>query len=323
MSIADPIEIGYWLSSEEHGPRALVDHARLAEEAGFRHAMISDHFHPWVPAQGHAPFVWGVLGAIAEATSELHLATGVSAPIARIHPLVLAHAAATASILLDGRFALGIGSGERLNEHVTGEPWPRAAVRRRMLAESIEIIRKLFAGDEVSYDGTFHSVEHATLYSRPATPPPIWVAGSGPRSAQLAGTAGDGLIAVVPASSLVEAFEAAGGSGKPRVGQLHVCWAEDASTVEATVMRWWPQGALPAALLAELARPAEFAHACELVDPAAAVAAIVSGPDPEAHARAVLRFGAAGFTRVYVHQIGPDQAGFLRFWERHVRPLLP
>jgi G6PDH family F420-dependent oxidoreductase len=327
MSIADApgrarLEVGYWLSSEEHGPRALVGLARDAEAAGFRHAMISDHFHPWIPAQGHAPFVWGVLGAIATTTSQLHLATGVSAPVARVHPVVLAQAAATASLLLDGRFALGVGTGERLNEHVTGAAWPRAAIRREILAEAVDIVRRLLAGGEVTVDGTWHSVEQATLFSRPADPLPIWIAASGPRSAELAGRLGDGLIGVAADASLVEGFEAAGGVGKDRVAQLHVCWSHDRASAAETVLRWWPQGGLPPRLLAELTRPADVAEACTLVDARRAAAGVVTGPDPDDYLVALARFAAAGFTRVYVHQIGPDQRGWFELWQRHLAPAL-
>jgi G6PDH family F420-dependent oxidoreductase len=322
MSTAEPLIVGYWLSSEEHGPHALVDWAVRAEAAGFTHAMISDHFHPWLPAQGHAPFVWGVLGAIAHATSSLHLATGVSAPMHRFHPAVLAHAAATATVLLDGRFALGVGTGEWLNEHVTGQRWPQAAVRRRVLTEGIDTIRQLFSGDEVTQEGRWHTTKHARLYSRPSSPPPIWVAASGRKSAKLAGEYGDGLIAVTPDASLIEAFETAGGAGKPRVGQVHVCWAESVDEARHTVHRWWPNGALPPDLNAELERPAHFEAACSLIDETRAARAVVHGRDPVAFAQAILRYGAAGFTHVYVHQIGPDQPGFFDFWVRSVRPLL-
>jgi G6PDH family F420-dependent oxidoreductase len=322
VSTAEPIEVGYWLSSEEHGPRALVEHARLAEAHGFEHAMVSDHLHPWVPAQGHSPFVWGVLGAIAEATDRLHVATGVTAPVKRMHPVVVAHAAATAAVQLEGRFALGLGTGEALNEHVVGGEWPRPAVRRRVLREAIDVIRRLFTGEEVSYDGDHVTVEHATLFTRPEAPPPIWVAASGRRTAQMAGEVADGLIGLAPDPTLLSAFETAGGSGKARLAQLHVCWAEDDATAVATTRRWWPNGALPASLLSELARPSQLEDAATLVDDAALAEAVVCGPDPEKAARAVQRFAAAGFTRVYVHQVGPDQAGFMRFWSGAVRPLL-
>jgi len=322
MSTADQFEVGYWLSSEEHGPRSLVDGAVRAEAAGFAHAMISDHFHPWLPAQGHAPFVWGVLGAIAQATSSLHLSTGVSAPIWRIHPAVLAQAAATAAVLLEGRFALGLGTGERLNEHITGQPWPRPAVRRRMLREAIDMMRPLFEGKEVNAEGRWHTTEHAQLFTRPVVPPPIWIAASGRRSAKLAGRSGDGMLAVAADATLVDAFAATGGEGKPCVGQMHVCWAADDDDARRTVARWWPNGALPPILNTELERPRDFAAACELVDEATAAGPVTIGHDPEQFARAALRFAAAGFGRVYVHQIGPDQPGFLQFWTDEVSPLL-
>ena len=316
------IEVGYWLSSEEHGPRALVAHAHLAEDHGFEHAMISDHLHPWVSAQGHAPFVWGVLGAIAEVTDRLHVATGVTAPIVRMHPVVVAHAAATAAVLLPDRFALGLGTGELLNEHVTGASWPRAGVRRRMLGEAIDLIKNLFDGDEVNHEGDYFTVEYAQLFTRPTTPPPIWVAASGARTARFAGEVADGLIGLEPDPSLVGVFEEAGGGGKPRVAQLHVCWASDEAEARATAVRMWPNGALPASMLADLARPAQFEDAAALVDEGDVAQAVLCGPDPEPMARAVQRFAAAGFTRVYVHQVGSDQKGFLAFWCSEVRPYL-
>lgn len=322
MSTAEPtLEVGYWLSSEEHGPRALVTNAVAAEACGFEHAMISDHFHPWVPAQGHAPFVWGVLGAIAHATAQLHVATGVTAPIGRIHPAVVAHAAATAAVLLDGRFALGLGTGERLNEHVVGGDWPRPAVRRQQLEEALEVIRRLLTGEEVSFEGTHFTVEHAQLYSRPEVPPPLWLAASGRRTAELAGAKADGLLALTPDPKVVSAYRRAGGDG-PVLAQLHVCWAADDDAARATAARWWPNGAMPPSVLADLSRPRQFEEVAGLLTEDAVADAVVCGPDPEAMAKGVLRFAAAGFDRVYVHQIGPDQEGFLDFWAREVRPLL-
>ncbi len=321
MSTGEAIEIGYWLSSEEHGPRALADVAVRAEASGFRHVMISDHFHPWLPSQGHSPFVWGVIGAIAHATTDLHVATGVTAPISRMHPAIVAHAAATAAVQLEGRFALGLGSGERLNEHVTGQRWPSPAERRAMLREAIDIIRRLFDGGPVSTRGDWFRVDHAQLFTRPEIPPPIWVAAGGPRSAQLAGEMADGLISVAPEPRIAEAFRSAGGEG-PRVAQLHVCWAADEEAARRTIARWWPNGALPARLNTELERPADFADACALVTEDAAARSVVHGPDPEPFASAALRFVTAGYERVYVHQIGPDQPGFIDFWQRRVAPLI-
>src|SRR4051794_39719894 len=224
-SPAARLEIGYWLSSEEHAPKALVHHAVLAEEAGFASAMISDHFHPWVRTQGQSPFVWTVLGAIATATSQLRVGTGVTAPIVRMHPAIVAHAAATAAVMFDGRFFLGLGTGERLSEHVTGERWPGATERRVMLAEAVDVIRALFSGRNVNHRGDYFRVENAQLFTRPLTSPPVMLAVGGAKSAALAGQIGDGMIAVAPTGAAVEAFEAAGGVGKPKLGQLHVCWA--------------------------------------------------------------------------------------------------
>ena len=316
-----PLEVGYWLSSEEHGARALVRQAEMAEAHGFEHAMISDHFHPWVPQQGHAPFVWGVLGAIAARTDGLHLATGVTPPTCRMHPVVVAHAAATAAVLLEGRFALGLGTGERLNEHVVGAPWHAPGVRRRQLEEAIGILRALFEGRDVTHDGTHFTVEHAQLHSRPEQPPELWVAASGKRSVRLAGAKADGMIALTPDPSIVETYREAGGAG-PVMGQLHVCWAASEDSARETARRWWPNGALPASVAAELSRPQEFEDLAATVTTDAVARAVVCGPDPEAMVRALLRFAAAGFTRVYVHQVGPDQDGFVGFWDRSVRPLL-
>jgi coenzyme F420-dependent glucose-6-phosphate dehydrogenase len=322
MSTADGFEVGYWLSSEEHGPRALVRHAVRAEAAGFRAAMISDHFHPWTPTQGQAPFVWSVLGALSEATTHLHLATGVTAPIMRIHPAIVAQAAATAAVQLPGRFALGLGTGERLNEHVTGTQWPRPGIRRRMLEEAIDVITKLLAGDEVIHDGKWFTVEHAQLYTVPDVAPPIWLAASGRRSAQLAGRVAQGLIALAPDPSLVEAYTTAGGAPGMRVGQLHVCVAESEDEARHVARTWWPNGALPGRAATDLERPADYEAFCALVTEDAVAESVLCGPDVERHIAALARFAGAGFDRVYVHQVGPDQEALFRLYESEVLPVL-
>ena len=177
MSSSDSrLQIGCWLSSEEHSPRDLVCNARRAESMGFASAMISDHFHPWIRDQGQGSFVWAVIGGIAAATEQLRLGTGVTAPIIRMHPVVVAHAAATVTTMLEGRFFLGLGSGERLSEHVAGERWPGATERRAMLEEAVEIIRALLDGNNVNHTGTYYRVENAELFTRPVTPPPIMLA---------------------------------------------------------------------------------------------------------------------------------------------------
>ncbi|MGH2928684.1 MAG: TIGR03557 family F420-dependent LLM class oxidoreductase, partial [Solirubrobacteraceae bacterium] len=227
---------GYSLSSEEHPAQALVDQAAAAERAGFEFAGISDHYHPWVDAQGQSPFVWSVLGAIAQRTERLLLLTGVTCPTVRIHPAIVAQAAATTATLLPGRFWLGVGTGENLNEHILGDRWPPTSVRREMLEEAVDVIRQLFTGRQVEHRGRHYTVENARVYSLPEQPPPILVAGAGPKSAELAGRIGDGYVGVAPKGELVEQFEQAGGQGKPKVGQLHVCWSEDPKRASRTAL---------------------------------------------------------------------------------------
>jgi coenzyme F420-dependent glucose-6-phosphate dehydrogenase len=320
LGSATRLELGYWLSSEEHAPDHLVDHAVAAEAAGFTTSMISDHFHPWTPRQGQSSFVWSVLGAIASRTEALRIGTGVSTPIARVHPLVIAQAAATTELLMPGRFFLGLGAGERLNEQVMGQHWPTGRVRRAMVDEAVDIIRRLWAGKSVTHDGDPFRVERARLYSRPDTPPPIVIAAGGTKTAELAGRIGDGMLGVEPQPAFVDAFEAAGGSGKPRVGQLHVCWAPSVDDARRTALEWWPNAAIPAPLLAELATPTQFAATAELVTEDAVAEQIICGPDPTLFLAAIDRFVGAGFTTVFLHQIGPDQLGFLEFAQRELLP---
>ena len=188
------LQVGYALSAEEHTPLALVENARRAEEAGFEFALVSDHFHPWVDEQGHSPFVWSVLGGIALATEKLRIGTGVTCPLIRIHPAILAQAAATAAAMLPGRFFFGVGTGENLNEHVLGDRWPPTFVRREMLREAIEIMRELWRGDLTSHRGPHYTVENARLYTLPDEPIEVMVAAGGPEAAELAGEVGDGLV---------------------------------------------------------------------------------------------------------------------------------
>jgi G6PDH family F420-dependent oxidoreductase len=212
------VAIGYGISSEEHTPLDIVEHARRAEEVGFTYALISDHFHPWVPKQGHSPFVWSVIGGIAAATRTLRLGTGVTCPIIRIHPAIIAQAAATSACMLPGRFFFGIGTGERLNEHVLGDRWPSHQTRLAMLEEAVDLIRHLWQGGTRSFEGEYYEVENARIYDLPAEPPPIYVAAVGAETGQAAGRIGDGLINHGPEPEPVEAFEAAGGKGKPKFG---------------------------------------------------------------------------------------------------------
>jgi G6PDH family F420-dependent oxidoreductase len=261
-----------------------------------------------------------VLGGIAHATTALRIGTGVTAPIIRMHPAIVAHAAATAATMLEGRFFLGLGTGERLSEHVVGERWPGATERRAMLEEAVGIIRELLAGDNVNHRGDFYRVENAQLFTRPTVAPPIYLAASGPKSAALAGRVADGVIGVAPTARTVEAFEAAGGRGKPRLGQLHVCWAESEDKARRIAHEAWPNAAVQGQALSDLARPKDFERITAALSEETVTADIVCGPDVDQHVQAIGRFAAAGFTEVYVHQIGPDQAGFLRFYRDLVLP---
>jgi G6PDH family F420-dependent oxidoreductase len=314
--------IGYTLSSEENGAPALVEQARRAEEVGFAFAGISDHFHPWIDKQGQSPFVWGVLGAVAEATESLELLTGVTCPTTRIHPAIVAQAAATAATLLPGRFSLGVGSGENLNEHILGERWPPVAVRQERLEEAIEVIRLLWEGGLTTHHGRHYTVENARIYSLPEEPPPILVAVAGERSVDLAARAGDGLIGTAPIADSVERFRGGGGAGKPTYGQLHVCWAESEADARRTALEWWPNGAVSGSHFLELPLPSHFEEAAELVTEQAIAESVVCGPDPERHVAAIREFTDAGYYHVYVHQVGPDQAGFFDFYGREVLPEL-
>jgi len=312
--------IGYAISCEEHPPRAILQHAQQAEAAGFAFALISDHFHPWISRQGHSPFVWSVLGGLAQVTERLTFGTGVTCPTMRIHPAIIAQAAATVASMLPGRFFLGVGTGENLNEHILGDRWPPHDVRAEMLEEAIGVIRQLWQGGDQTYRGRYYTVEHARLYTLPDEPPPIMVAASGPRAAELAGRIGDGLITTAPDAEVRQTFERAGGSGKRRYGQLTVCWAPDAAQARRTALDVWPNAGLTGELSQELSTPAHFEQAVQRVTEEHIAEEVVCGPDAQQHISKIQAFVDAGYEHVYVHQIGPDQAGFFDFYAREVLP---
>jgi coenzyme F420-dependent glucose-6-phosphate dehydrogenase len=314
------VQIGYALSCEEHAPNDLVRHARGAEEAGFSFALISDHYHPWIDRQGHSPFVWSVIGGIAQATQRLRLGTGVTCPIMRYHPTIVAQAAATSAAMMPGRFFLGVGSGENLNEHILGEGWPSAPTRIEMLEEAIEIIRLLWQGGEHSFDGTYFTVDHARLYTLPDAPPPLYVAAAGPLAATLAGQVGDGLITTSPEASVYEAFTSSGGSEKPWYGQISACWAADEATAVKTAHEWWATAAVPGELSQELPLPRHFEQAAQMITEDDVAKAVVCGPDPEKHRAEIQKYIDNGCEYVYIHQVGPDQDGFFDFYKREVLP---
>jgi coenzyme F420-dependent glucose-6-phosphate dehydrogenase len=312
------VDIGYAFSSEEHGPGDLVRHAALAEEAGFTWGLISDHIHPWISKTGHSPFVWTTIGGIAQATESFRIGTGVTCPTMRLHPAIVAHAAATCATLMPGRFFLGVGSGENLNEHVLGARWPAPDERLDMLEEAVEVIRLLWQGGEQTHRGKHYTVDHARIYDVPDEPPPIYVAAAQPLAAELAGRIGDGLIGVAPDEEVVSKFDENGGSGKPRYGMMHVCWAEDEAEARRTAHELWPNAGLAGPLSQELARPAFFEQAADLVTEDDVAEAVPCGPDPGPILEQISEYGDAGYDHVYVHQIGPDQEGFLRFAAREL-----
>jgi G6PDH family F420-dependent oxidoreductase len=314
------VSIGYFLSSEEFGPRELVRQARWAEEAGFERLWISDHFHPWNDEQGQSPFVWSVIGALSEAT-RLPITTAVTCPTVRIHPAVIAQAAATAAVQCEGRFTLGVGSGEALNEHVLGDGWPPAPVRLEMLEEAVGVIRALHTGKEVDHHGEHYTVENARIYTLPEEPVPIYVSAFGPKSVELAARIGDGLCSTKPDGDLIGKYREAGGKG-PAQGGFKVCHAPTEDEGVKTALRLWPNEHLPGELAQVLPTPRHFEQASTLVTEQMVADVLPAGPDPERYVDSLREYSEAGYDEVYVQQIGPDQEEFFRFWQREVAPLV-
>jgi G6PDH family F420-dependent oxidoreductase len=314
------MRIGYFLSSEEFGPRDLVRQAQLAERAGFEDLWISDHFHPWNDEQGHSPFVWSTIGAIAQATSQMHLTTAVTCPTVRIHPAIIAQAAATSAVLLEGRFSLGVGSGEALNEHIHGDRWPRVDIRLEMLEEAVEVIRLLWEGGMKSHRGRHYEVENARIYDLPESPPAILISGFGPKATRLAARIGDGFVTVSPDHDSVELFREQAGPGKRVAGGMKVCWGESETQARARAHRLWPTEPLPGELAQILPTPTHFEQAAELVSEDMVAEAVSCGPDLDRHIEAIRRYEKAGFDELYIQQIGEDQERFFEIFGRDVLP---
>jgi coenzyme F420-dependent glucose-6-phosphate dehydrogenase len=309
------MEIGYWLASEEQGPRDLVENAVLAEQAGFSFALISDHIHPWVDAQGHSPFVWSVLGAIAARTERLRVGTAVTCPLIRTHPAIVAHAAATAQSLFGGRFFLGVGTGENLNEHVLGDRWPRADERLEMLEEAVEIIRRLLAGEYETFRGKHYTVEQAKLYDAPDEATPIIVAAKAEQAAKLAAELGDGTMNTSPDAEIVKTWKEAGGSG-PVYGKVAGAFASSRREALEIAKDRQPNTALGGDLSTELALPRDFEAAAKLIRDEDLEGQIVLGDDPAEWRKHLDQFESAGFTHVAVHNVGVEQRDFIEFAKR-------
>jgi|tagenome__1003787_1003787.scaffolds.fasta_scaffold20596002_1 G6PDH family F420-dependent oxidoreductase len=314
------MRIGYFLSCEEYGPRELVEQARLAEQAGFHGLWISDHYHPWVDAQGESPFVWSVIGALAEATERLPVTTAVTCPTIRVHPAVIAQAAATSAALLPGRFSLGVGTGEALNEHILGDHWPQADVRIEMLEEAIEIIRALWTGRQVSHYGRHYTVENARLYTLPDAPPPILVSGFGPKSVEMAARAGDGYMTTMPDAELIEQFRSGSGHDKLVQAGTKVCYGPDEAEQRRIAHRIWPNEGLSGELAQLLPNPAHFEQATELVTEELIGETIPCGPDLDKQVEAFREFADAGVDELYVSQIGGNTEAFFEAYANDVLP---
>jgi G6PDH family F420-dependent oxidoreductase len=314
--------IGYFLSSEEHPGSELVKAAGLAERAGFEALWVSDHFHPWLDEQGHSPFVWSVLGGIATVTEKVKVTTAVTCPTVRIHPAVIAQAAATSAVMLNGRFALGVGSGEALNEHILGDAWPEADERLEMLEEAVQVIRALWEGGVKDHRGRHYRVAHARIYDLPDSPPPIYVSGFGPKAIDLAARIGDGFCTVGPDPDAVKRFRSNARDGAVVQGGLKVCWGEDEREAVRTVHRLWPNEELPGELAQVLPTPEHFMQASELVTEEMIAESLPCGPDVDQHVEAIQAYAEAGFDELYIGQIGPDQDAFFEAYRERVLPRL-
>ncbi len=312
--------IGLFISAEEHGGRALVDQARMGEEAGFSDLLVSDHYHPWNEAQGQAPFVWSVTGGIA-ATTSMRITTGVTCPTVRTHPAVIAQAAATMGELSGGRFRLGVGSGEALNEHILGDRWPETDVRLEMLEEAVEVMRALWQGSEVSHHGRHYTVENARIYTLPERPVEVVVSGFGPKATALAARIGDGYVTTKPSDGFLQQYREAGGNG-PTLGALKACYGTDEKAAKKLAHKLWANEQLPGELAQVLPTPAHFEQASSIVTEDMVAETLPCGPDPERHVSSVTQYLEAGFDEIYVNQIGPDLAGYLKFFNDEVRPRL-
>jgi G6PDH family F420-dependent oxidoreductase len=315
------MKIGYFLASEEFGPHELVRQAQMAEEAGFHGLWISDHFHPWNDEQGHSPFVWSVIGAVAAATSSMKVTTAVTCPTIRLHPAIVAQAAATAAVLLEGRFALGLGSGEALNEHILGDRWPQADERLEMLEEAVSVIRTLWRGGMQSHHGRHYQVENARVYDLPDRTPPVLISGFGPKAVSLAARIGDGFCTAGPDKEAVDKFRSETERDDVLIaGGLKVCWGDDEAAARVTAHRLWPNQQLPGELGQILPTPAHFEQATGLVSEEMVAEEVPCGPNLDRHAEAIKAYEEAGFDELYIQQIGPDQERFFDVYAKEVLP---
>ncbi|GAA1971391.1 LLM class F420-dependent oxidoreductase [Nocardioides panacihumi] len=314
------MRIGYFLSTEEYSPAELIAQAAAAEKAGFTGLWISDHFHPWNNEQGNSPLVWSVIGAISQ-VCELHVTTAVTCPTTRVHPAIVAQAAGTCAELLQGRFTLGVGTGEALNESILGGPWPPADVRLEMLEEAVALIRELWTGEVVTSRGRHYAVDHARIYNVPDTPPEIFMSAFGPKALDLAGRIADGYIGTAPDADLVGRFKKMSG-GKPAQAGAKVAFAPTEQEGWEHAHRLWPNAGLPGELAQVLPTPEHFEQATELVTMESTQDSVVAGTDVEKHLDQIRKYADAGYDELYVANMGPHFLEMIEFYGREVLPNL-
>lgn len=312
------MKIGYFLSTEEYSPAELIAQAEAAGRAGFSGLWISDHFHPWNSEQGNSPFVWSMIGAISQ-VCDLPVTTAVTCPTVRTHPAVIAQAAATSGELLGGRFTLGVGTGEALNEHILGDAWPSLDVRLEMLEEAVDLIRELWTGNVVTRRGRHYSVDHARIYNIPDTPPEIYVSAFGPKAAEVAARIGDGYIGTSPDPELVKGFKDASG-GRPAQGGAKVAFAPTQEEGWEHAHRLWPNAGLPGELAQILPTPEHFEQATELVTMESTRESVVAGNDPAEHLRQIQQYADAGYDELYVANMGPHFSDMIDFYAAEILP---
>jgi len=312
------MRIGYFLSCEEYTPAELVEQAKTAADAGFEGLWISDHFHPWSNEQGNSPFVWSVIGAISQ-VCDLPVTTAVTCPMVRTHPAIIAQAAATSAEMLGGKFILGVGSGEALNEHILGDVWPAAEVRLEMLEESVELMRKLWTGEVVTTEGKHYKVDHARIYNLPETPPQVYVSGFGPKATDLAARIGDGFINVAPDGEAVQRFKEQSG-GKPAQGGAKVAYAPTKEEGWEHAHRLWPNAGLPGEMAQILPTPEHFEQATQLVTEEMTRDSVVAGNDPADHLEQARSYADAGYDELYIANMGPHYKEMIQFYGEKVLP---
>jgi G6PDH family F420-dependent oxidoreductase len=311
------MQIGYKLAAEAFGPAELIRQAALAEQAGFDFVEMSDHYHPWLEEQGHSAFTWSVLPVIAAKTERIGLATGVTCPSVRYHPAIIAQAAATLAIVSGNRFTLGVGAGERLNEHVIGLGFPSERVRHERFREALEIIRLLWQGGYRSYEGKYLQLEDARVFDLPDELPVIAVAASGPVSARIAAELGDGLFATEPDPDLVTGWRKLGGSG-PAYAEMPLAWAPDEDTAARAVLDKSRFALTGWKVMAELPNPVNFAAATASITSEQVKAQFACGPDASRHLEVARQFADAGFDHLVALNAGPDPDGFMDFFAREL-----